>query len=314
MKKVLGIIVVILLCLISFFLYKEYFDNKDIITSVFKAQDNKDKILYNNCLNSSYKYDGIDDDFNEFVSVYKNNVAIYFKDINNDYVWNMNSTKIYYSASTSKLFEVIYLVEEARKGNIDLNSTLVYKPSDAMQGSIGMKKHKYYDEVTLSELIGHLLTYSDNTAHFMLIKYIGLDTLKEYFSDFNLVMLKEDPFVRNYTALMASKCLERLYSVLEVDDDYSALIKKAMNNKNMNYLSFDDKIIYHKYGMYDVSFHDIGIYDSDNPYIIVVLTLYGNLGQDVFGPKVQNISRKVYEIYSKNLELKEEYCQSNVSK
>ena len=44
MKKVLGIIVVILLCLISFFLYKEYFDNKDIITSVFKAQDNKDKI------------------------------------------------------------------------------------------------------------------------------------------------------------------------------------------------------------------------------------------------------------------------------
>ena len=65
MKKVLGIIVVILLCLISFFLYKEYFDNKDIITSVFKAQDNKDKILYNNCLNSSYKYDGIDDDFNE---------------------------------------------------------------------------------------------------------------------------------------------------------------------------------------------------------------------------------------------------------
>ena len=24
---------------------------------------------------------------------------------------------------------------------------VVYKPSDAMQGSIGMKQHKYYDEV-----------------------------------------------------------------------------------------------------------------------------------------------------------------------
>lgn len=125
MKKVLGIIVVILLCLISFFLYKEYFDNKDIITSVFKAQDNKDKILYNNCLNSSYKYDGIDDDFNEFVSVYKNNVAIYFKDINNDYVLEYNSNKIFYSASTSKVFMVIYLIEQYRNNNLDLETKLV---------------------------------------------------------------------------------------------------------------------------------------------------------------------------------------------
>ena len=317
MKKLLIFLFSVILIIVITFLvgYKlGYFNENSVFyqtVNAFKDEETIKKQEYMNCMSKPYASSTLDDEFNNaFEELKKSGVAIYFKDINNDYVWNMNSTKVYYSASTSKLFEVIYLVEEARKGNIDLNSTLVYKPSDAMQGSIGMKKHKYYDEVSLSELIDHLLTYSDNTAHFMLIKYIGLDTLKEYFSDFNLVMVSEDPFVRNYTALMASKCLERLYSVLEVDDDYSALIKKAMNNKNMNYLSFDDKIIYHKYGMYDASFHDIGIYDSNNPYIIVVLTLYGNLGQDVFGPKVQNISKKVYEIYSKNLELKEEYCQS----
>jgi len=96
MKKVLGIIVVILLCLISFLVYKEYFSNKDIVTSVFKAEDNKDKILYSSCINDTYKYEDIENEFNEFVSNYKNNVAIYFKDINNDYVLEYNSNKIFY--------------------------------------------------------------------------------------------------------------------------------------------------------------------------------------------------------------------------
>ena len=250
----------------------------------------------------------IDDDFNEFVSVYKNNVAIYFKDINNDYVLEYNSNKIFYSASTSKVFMVIYLLEQYRNNNLDLETKLVYKPSDAMQGSIGMKKHKYYDEVQISELISHMLEYSDNTAYFMLIKYVGLDTLKEYFKEYNLVMESYDPFIRNYSASLANKSLERLYNLLLVDDIYSKLIKDAMNNRNMNYLRFDDKVIYHKYGYYDVSYHDIGMYlDTDYPYFISVLTLYGNGN---YSEVVNNISKKVYEIYAKNLKLKEEHCKS----
>ena len=39
----------------------------------------------------------------------------------------------------------------------------------------------------------------------------------------------------------------------------------------MNYLRFDDKVIYHKYGYYDdVSYHDIGMYlDTDYPYFYI---------------------------------------------
>ena len=203
---------------------------------------------------------------------------------------------------------VIYLLEQYRNNNLDLETKLVYKPSDAMQGSIGMKKHKYYDEVQISELISHMLEYSDNTAYFMLIKYVGLDTLKEYFKEYNLVMESYDPFIRNYSASLANKSLERLYNLLLVDDNYSKLIKNAMNNRNMNYLRFDDKVIYHKYGYYDVSYHDIGMYlDTDYPYFISVLTLYGNGN---YSEVVNNISKKVYEIYAKNLKLKEEHCKS----
>ena len=58
-----------------------------------------------------------------------------------------------------------------------------------------------------------------------------------------------------------------------------------------------------------MNFHDIGIYDSDNPYTIAILTQYGNKGEDVYGNKIREISKKIYEIYNKNLELKKEYCQ-----
>ena len=51
-----------------------------------------------------------------------------------------------------------------------------------------------------------------------------------------------DPFIRNYSASLANKSLERLYNLLLVDDIYSKLIKDAMNNRNMNYLRFDDKV------------------------------------------------------------------------
>ena len=47
--------------------------------------------------------------------------------------------------------------------------------------------------------------------------------------------------------------------------------------------------------------------DTYYPYFISVLTLYGNGN---YSEVVNNISKKVYEIYAKNLKLKEEHCKS----
>lgn len=314
MKKLLSLIIIILLGALGIYLYKDgYHDKLSIIYSNYNFFNDKfivKKQKYNDCLIKPYKDESIDRIFNELVNDYKNTgVSIYFKDIYNQYTLSLNESKIYYSASASKLFEVIYLIEQARDKKIDLNTSLTYEPKLARTGSIGMKKHKYYDEVSINELISYILMYSDNTAHLMLIDYIGLDTLKNYFSDYDLVLLESDPFVRNYTAYKASLSLDRLYNILNIDDEYSSLIKESMNNLNFNYLNFDDKIFYHKYGWYDMNFHDIGIYDNTYPYTIVILTQYGNKGEDVYGNKIREISKKIYEIYNKNLQLKEEYCQ-----
>lgn len=309
MKKVLKFIICFVILGISIVILYRYASLKDseVFENIFnnlKYQKQEKLLEYQKCMDTPYKSEKLDLMFEELTKEY--NVAIYFKDLNNDYTLNLNSTKVYYSASAAKLFDVIYLVEEAREGNINLNDTLTYKPSDARQGSIGMKQHKYNDKVAIIEMIKYMLLYSDNTAHFMLVNYIGVDTINEYFSDINLHFTKEQPFCNNYTTLMAIYSLERIYDILKIDDEYSKVIKDAMNNNNMNYLKFDNVNILHKYGYYDMYYHDIGIYDSDNPYLIAILTLYGNSN---YQGKVKALSKGIYEIYSKNLEEKESICK-----
>lgn len=257
-----------------------------------------------NCLSEPYKSEKIDELFSELKNTYVNRgIAVSFKDLNNNYELNFNEEKIYYSASASKVFDVIYILEN----NIDLTESLVYRPDIDMKGSVGMKKHKYYDKVTLLELISHLLRYSDNTAHYMLIEYIGVDNLKNYFKEYNLNITVDDPFVRNYTATLARISIERLYNLLNSDNEDYKTIKDSMNNNNMNSLSFDNILLNHKYGWYESTYHDIGFYDSDNPYVIAVLTTSGSSDYNYV---VNDISKKIYNIYTKNLELKREYCSN----
>lgn len=295
------------ICGLFWYYYKGEFTINDIEESFVDNStmvNRETTFQISNCLNEPYKSEKIDELFNELKNTYVNRGdAVSFKDLNNNYELNFNEEKIYYSASASKVFDVIYILEN----NIDLTESLVYRPDIDMKGSVGMKKHKYYDKVTLLELISHLLRYSDNTAHYMLIEYIGVDNLKNYFKEYNLNITVDDPFVRNYTATLARISIERLYNLLNSDNEDYKTIKDSMNNNNMNSLSFDNILINHKYGWYESTYHDIGFYDSDNPYVIAVLTTSGSSDYNYV---VNDISKKIYNIYTKNLELKREYCSN----
>ena len=82
-----------------------------------------------------------------------------------------------------------------------------------------------------------------------------------------------------------------------------------MNNTYYNGLNFDNITFLHKYGYYGSYFNNIGIYNSNNPYLISIFTLYGNPDQGALN-KVSELNKKIYNIYNTNLELKEEYCYS----
>ena len=113
------------------------------------------------------------------------------------------------------------------------------------------------------------------------------------------------PFISNYTAELGNKSLELLYELLKVDDEYSQIIREAMSNEVENTLNFDDVKFLHKYGEYDVWHNDTGIYDSEDPYLVSILTTEA-LGD--YKGLISGVNKDLYTIYKKNLDSKKEYC------
>ena len=108
-----------------------------------------------------------------------------------------------------------------------------------------------------------------------------------------------------------NKLLEYVYDLISVDDKFSTLLINAMQNTYFNSLNFDDKVFLHKYGYYERNYNEIGIYNSNNPYLISIFTLYGPNEEYMFN-QTRNISKEIYEIYKTNLTLKEEYCKEQL--
>jgi hypothetical protein len=313
-KRVLKLclFIIILLCCFAGYKYfsKGSVQNNNEVTNTTKVDTEKiKKEKYDKCMSEPYKMDTLDEEFNALLSNYKD-VGIYFTDVKNEYSYYVNKDKGYYSGCVTKLFGAIYLVEQAREGKIDLHSTLTYLPEDKHAYSDLTDQHKFYEEIPITTLMNYFLTISDNTAYFIIIRNIGADTLNKYFKEkygLTLHFTNNHPFERQYTAELGNESLKILNKLLEVDDEYSDLIRESMNNNEENSLNFDNVKFLHKYGEHSVYHNDIGIYDDeDYPYLISILTLYA---KEDYNGKISGINKKIYELYKKNLDSKQSYCQ-----
>lgn len=323
MKKfkrfIIFLILILLLLLISVFSLK-YFKNLQTLENnkLFEEQKKQEEIKneqdekFNNCMNSPYKDEQIDSLFEELENTLnKSNISIYFQEISNDYIWTFNEDKVYYAASLIKLFEASYLINQARSGNINLNDTLTYTKPYLPLAGLGMENHHVGENITLKTLLQYSIQYSDNAAHILLIDYIGVNNLKNYVKDnlnVNLTISENDKY-GYLTVKETNILLNYVMEIFKVDDEYTNLLKNAMHNDYNNALNFDDIFFLHKYGYYSYFYHDIGIYDSDEPYLISIFTSYGNEDHSHLS-KVSEISKQIFNIYKTNLEKKEQYCKN----
>ena len=318
-KRTIFLIILFIVCVILFAFVSSYYfflkDQKESLNveskTVSSIEDNHSEEIYNECINEPYKMDNLDEKFNELFSKYESyGVSVSMTEINNNYSYYLNENKVYYSASTAKIFMAIYLMEQAREGNIDWDSTCTYLPQDKREASPYTNTHELNSEIKISDLLTYFLSVSDNAAYYILVRVIGCDTLNAYFSEkYNIELnyVSTAPFIYNYTATFANQSLQILYNDLQIDDKYSELVRNAMNNNEENSLNFDNVTFLHKYGEFYTTFHDIGIYDSDNPYLISVLTTLGYQENDSV---VTQISKDIYTLYQENLTAKENYCKT----
>ena len=310
--KCLIFIIILGLTITIIFQYRTVaYNEEQRLIEIKEEQERKEKEererKYNTCMNTPYKDEIIDTLFEELLET--TNAAIYFEDINNNYTLTNRENASFYGASIIKLYLATYLVENARTGDINLDTTITYTYNYSLYKGRLLSTRTVGEEITLRDLIYYSIAVSDKGAYMMLSDYIGVNTLKKYAKnlfDTNLNISEENRF-SYLTVTDTNELLKYVYDFIQFDDEYSKLLVDAMNNTYFNSLNFDNITFLHKYGYYEVNYNDIGIYDSTNPYLVSIFTLYGPEEEYMF-EQTKNISESIYEIYQTNLDLKEEYC------
>ena len=284
-----------------------------------KQQENNQKLEadYNNCLEQKYseeekseKIIKLENELNDYLKNYS--LSVKFVDINSNYTFSYNESKVYYAASTIKMLDAIYIYENALEGNIDLDTTKKYTKNFKVLYSAGLEKHKIGDMISLRDLVKYAITVSDNSAHQMLVDYIGFTNLKKYGNSLGAknTLIGGDNFGQIDTNDSIAYLTE-LYKFINDNSDLSKELKSYFIESDENFLKDEENKIEAatKYGEYGNTFHNNGIVYTKNPYLISILT---NLGKKKGASVIKSVNNKIQELQEGVYENHINYCQSDL--
>ncbi len=308
-KKIFGLTILFLFVYFIFVINNtnKSEENKEEKINIYNTfDDKKDKEQkendYKSCLKKEVtveeneKYQTIKNEIDKLIKNNGYNVSVYYEDLTTGFKYEYNSNKVYYGASLIKLVDSLYLINQAIDGKINLDTeTVKYEPKYKMAFSTYMASKTYGEEVSLRNLINYAIKASDNSAHLMLIDYIGFSKLKTYGQSLGgTVILTGGDNFGNQTASDMNIYLKEAYRIISTNRDYGDFLKNSMDNNDQNDFNNGNIKIYHKYGSNDEVFHDVGLSLEKDPYTISILT---NHGYDNHKEVIQTIHSKIRSLH-----------------
>lgn len=296
--------------------------SKGVKSSVVDIVDNyknqkKEQERYEKCLREPYQEEELTEELknsiNNLDSYINNNyrMSVEYLDITTGFNYKYNTSVDYYAASTIKLLDALYIYEKAADNIIDLDETVTYKAKDVLPDSLGMKQHDVGEAISLRTLVKYAIIYSDNSAHQMLINYIGFNNLKAFGNSLGakLTLVGGDNF-GNINTNDAIIYLKNVYDFIENNNELGQELKSYLLDAQENMIKYDgiNVDVGHKYGYYDYYFNDLGIVYDENPYLIAVLTTHG---KGKYQEIVNDISKKINELHQQFKENRQSICQKN---
>ncbi len=293
------------------------------LNSPSQVVDEKAK-QYNECMNAHYTQKEMDEYWDDYLKLtnyiddtYKEKVSIGYENLVTGYSMSKNTHLIYYAASTIKVLDALYLYTKAAEGELNLDDTLVYESRYKYKNSKGMEQHNFGDEVSLRELVKYAIIYSDNSAHQMLVDYIGNSTLHEFGlklgARYTLGNSNED--FGNINTEDAVIYMKVVNNFINNNAELGAELKEMMIIADQNDLSLEELGIKaaHKYGSYSSYYHDYGIVYDEMPYIAVILTTEGISGsEEEVREKIRDINKHIYEYHKSITDRRKNKCQIEV--
>lgn len=273
---------------------------------------------YNQCLDRELDEFDQNDSITEYVNqlneyfddTYK--ISILYKELGTGYTYGYRVDQTYYAASTIKSLGAIYLYEKAYLGEVNLDDTMTYTKKYRMGASAYMKEISYGTNVSLRDLVKYSITASDNTAHKMIVDYIGVSTLKEYGKSLGATLTHLNNDLFGYINVNdAYIYMNKLNELILESGELGQELRSYFVNDDQNGLDFKELDIEaaHKYGQYENIYHDIGIVYDEHPYIITILT---NHGRGDFVNIIRDINGRVNQLHDLYINNRKNYCENLV--
>ena len=321
--KILAIIGLILIVILLFSLFRLLdVDNPKVINK----EKNKDiieviderPVLYEECLarplDENDKNEIVINAENELTNYLADNydVSLIYEDLSLGFSYSYNPDEVYYAASTIKSLEALYIYTKAASGEINLDETVKYTSKFVWGSSRKMKNHKLGEEISLRTLVEYSITVSDNSAHQMLVSYIGRNNLKEFGKSLGAqyTLYGSDNF-GHITATDAIIYMKAINDFINNNGELGLELKSYFVEADQNGLKFEDLGIEaaHKYGEYAPYYHDIGIVYDENPYVIAILTAEKS---GDYQSKIKDINKRVYDLHKLYYSNRESVCYTQV--
>ncbi|KKU81353.1 MAG: Peptidoglycan-binding domain 1 protein [Parcubacteria group bacterium GW2011_GWA1_47_8] len=225
------------------------------------------------------------------------NVSVYFEYLPTGASIAINKDAEFYPASLLKVPVAMAVAKKVERGDWKWTNELVLMSTDKDNKFGTLYKEPSNSTFTIEELVRRSLTDSDNTAHFILVRNLEMEEMKDVYDHMGLV-----GFLETEGSLSAKK-----YSVM-VRALYSASYTTEENSqKLLSYLTQSPFSSYSQSGLpKGVSFaHKIGVdidrkvfldsgivYEKNRPYILTIMTK--NKGEQIATKMMADISEKVY--------------------
>jgi len=206
----------------------------------------------------------------------------------------INENKDFRAGCTFYLGLYIYIYDQVKKGNIDLNSKIMYNNTNYQEGS-GILRYKINtilrDPLPVHSLLKIMIVESDCIAASMIYSaYGGATLIRQKIRD--MVNYEKSNLIENYTTPeIEFRLLKKIYDNKNEYLDFIELLKNTSPPHNRLKKYIPPKIISHKAGVYMRAVNDIGIVFTKNPYIII---FYSENLSNAF-EKIAQLSKIIYE-------------------
>ncbi|MBQ3195187.1 MAG: serine hydrolase [Clostridia bacterium] len=211
-----------------------------------------------------------------------------------------NPTRSFRCASAFKSFVSHYAYKQAAAGVLDLNAGITYTSADYYSGSGIIKSSPFGTVYSLRQVADYSIRYSDNAGFVMLQRYLNRDGLVDYAK--SLGCPGADGFKYTWpdmSALDAAIWWADIYGFAKSStygaEAYNVYLNATQPSikKGLN----DEHPVAHKSGSMSYYFHDCGVVESEDPYILVLLTYnpnnYSSNNQTYFSGVVQEIDKLI---------------------